>query len=103
MSKKKHEAKKQDILESAFRIWGGCRYMNTSLSDLASTQNLTKQALYRYFPSKEKIEQAMEEMALEMYNQHAVALLDRLSDLAGDEFIETYTDEISDFIIQKRQ
>ncbi len=103
MSKTRHEVKKQEILESAFRIWGGCRYMKTSLSDLASAQNLTKQALYRYFPSKEKIEQAMEEMALEMYNRHAGALLDRLTDLAGDEFIETYTDEIIDFITLKRQ
>jgi len=96
--KSKHEVKKQEILESAFRIWGSCRYINTSLSDLASDRNLTKQALYRYFPSKGKIESAMEETALAVYRQHAKALLLKLSDLKGDDFVRTYTGENLKFV-----
>ncbi len=98
MKSDKHETKKQEIIDSAFRIWGGCRYINTSLSDLASAHNLTKQALYRYFPSKEKIEQAMEERALDLYNSHSKELLDRLSGLSGDEFVDAYTENSIEFI-----
>jgi AcrR family transcriptional regulator len=98
MKSDKHETKKQEIIDSAFRIWGGCRYINTSLSDLASAHQLTKQALYRYFPSKEKIEQAMEERALDLYNSHSNELLDRLSGISGDEFVDTYTEKSIEFI-----
>ena len=100
--KTKHEEKKQAILKSAFHIWGGCRYMNTSLSDLAADQNLTKQALYRYFPSKEKIESAMEKMALSEYEQYSRKLQHSLSSLEGDEFIRAYTNENIDFIARNR-
>jgi len=96
--KSKHEVRKQEILESAFRIWGSCRYINTSLTDLASDQNLTKQALYRYFPSKEKIKTAMEERALAVYRQHTETLLQKLSNLNGDAFIRTYTGENLSFV-----
>jgi len=100
--KTKHEVKKQEILESAFRTWGGCRYMNTSLADLAADQNLTKQALYRYFPSKEKMESAMEEMALSEYEQYSVKLQHTLSSLEGEEFIRAYTNENIDFVTRNR-
>jgi AcrR family transcriptional regulator len=100
--KSKHEIRKQEILESAFRIWGSCRYINTSLTDLASDQNLTKQALYRYFSSKEKIETAMEEAALAVYRQHVQNLLLKLSEITGDEFIRTYTDENIHFVARNR-
>jgi len=76
--------------------------MNTSLADLAADQNLTKQALYRYFPSKEKIESVMEEMALREYEQYALKLQHTLSNLEGKEFIRTYTNENIDFVTRKK-
>ncbi len=103
MNETRHEIKKRMILDSAFSIWGARRYMNTSLSDLASAQNITKQALYHYFPSKEKMEQAMENNALETYNRHADTLFNHLSKLSGDHFITTYTDSNIDFVTQNKQ
>lgn len=98
MINNKHETKKQEIIDSAFRIWGGCRYMNTSLSELASAQNMTKQAIYRYFSSKEKLEQAMETSAVDLFNRHSEDLKNRLVAVAGEEFVETYMAGSIDFI-----
>jgi AcrR family transcriptional regulator len=92
MKTEKHEAKKKDILESAFRIWGGCRYKETSLSQLASELNITKQALYRYFASKEKLESAMEDIALDNYDQSARHLQDELSEMTDDKWTEAYVE-----------
>ncbi len=76
--------------------------MNTSLADLAADQNLTKQALYRYFPSKEKMESAMEEMALSEYEQYSLKLQQTLSSLEGEEFLRTYTNENIDFVTRNK-
>jgi len=76
--------------------------MNTSLADLAADQNLTKQALYRYFPSKEKIESVMEEMALSEYEQYSLKLQHTLSSLEGEEFIRTYTNENIGFVTRNK-
>lgn len=92
MGTEKHETKKKDILESAFRIWGGCRYQETSLSQLAAELHITKQALYRYFASKEKLESAMEDIALDDYDQSARHLQDELSNITDDEWIVAYVD-----------
>ncbi|MDT8297975.1 MAG: TetR/AcrR family transcriptional regulator [Spirochaetaceae bacterium] len=92
MKTEKHEAKKKDIIESAFRIWGGCRYRETSLSHLAAELSITKQALYRYFASKEKLESAMEDIALDNYDRSARHLQDELSEMTDDEWTEAYVE-----------
>jgi AcrR family transcriptional regulator len=50
---------KQDILKTAFRVWGRKVYLNTSLSDIAHELGVTKTALYRHFKNKQAILNAM--------------------------------------------
>lgn len=98
MKRNKHEEKKHEILESAFDIWGAERYQNTSLSELAASLDITKQALYRYFSSKEKLEQSMEELAQEHYKKISAEQLERLSELKGNDFVRYYVEENLIFI-----
>ena len=98
MKNEKHQAKKNDILESAFRIWGKDRFRSRSLAELAAAHDMTKQALYRYFSSKDKLETAMEERALEVYNGHSRQLLDLLATLDGEAFVTTLVEESMAFI-----
>ena len=101
MGTEKHEAKKRELLESAFATWGKCRYQKTSLSELASAHGMTKQAIYRYYPSKEKLEQAMEESALEAYETSAASLLEKLSEGPADRFAEIFINNNIEFLRQK--
>ncbi len=51
--------KPEDILRSAFRVWGKDAYKKTSLSDIARDLGVTKPALYRHFPNKDALMGAM--------------------------------------------
>ena len=93
MKTAKHRTKSREILESAFQTWGRSFFRDRSLAELAAAQGMTKQALYRYFPSKEKLEEAMEETAAEHYSRHAEALYTRLSLLHNDCFAKSYITE----------
>ncbi|MBR6200902.1 MAG: TetR/AcrR family transcriptional regulator [Spirochaetales bacterium] len=57
----KHEQKKHDIINTAFVQWSRDLYANTSLTVVAEAMNMTKPALFRYFPSKESLCDAMVE------------------------------------------
>jgi AcrR family transcriptional regulator len=50
---------KEDIIKTAFRVWGQELYLNTSLTDLARELGVSKAALYRHFRNKEAILAAM--------------------------------------------
>lgn len=50
---------KSRIVEAAFDVWAQTHYTSTSLSLIAGRLSLTKQALYRYFPNKAAIIEAM--------------------------------------------
>ena len=98
MKHDKHEEKRKEILEVAFGIWGANQYRNTSLSELASALDMTKQAIYRYFSSKEKLEQSMVERALEVYDVCTSEQLVRMGELDEDEFVRAYINGSIDLI-----
>jgi AcrR family transcriptional regulator len=52
---------KDEILQTAFRVWGKTFYQTTSLTALASELGVTKQALYRHFKHKDLLLKAMGE------------------------------------------
>ncbi|MDR3302562.1 MAG: TetR/AcrR family transcriptional regulator [Spirochaetaceae bacterium] len=52
---------KNEILETAFRVWGKTFYQTTSLTALATELGVTKQALYRHFQHKDLLLKAMGE------------------------------------------
>ncbi|MDR3325573.1 MAG: TetR/AcrR family transcriptional regulator [Spirochaetaceae bacterium] len=52
---------KNEILQTAFKVWGKTLYQTTSLTDLASELGVTKQALYRHFKTKDLLLKAMGE------------------------------------------
>ncbi|MDR1325214.1 MAG: TetR/AcrR family transcriptional regulator [Treponema sp.] len=58
---------KTDIVRAAFRVWGRQFYQSTSLAQLARDLRVTKSALYRYFDSKEALENAMYETYYDEY------------------------------------
>jgi len=56
---------KTEIIDAAFRVWGGNFYRKTSLSQLACELRVSKPALYRHFLNKEALTAAMSERFLD--------------------------------------
>lgn len=56
---------KQEIIDTAFTTWGKTRFNRTDLTTLAEALDVSKTALYRYFPSKESLIQRMLQEAIE--------------------------------------
>lgn len=50
---------KTDIVQAAFRVWGRGFYQTTSLTELARELGVSKPALYRHFPNKQALLDAM--------------------------------------------
>jgi len=55
----KRRLKKIAIIEAALHVWEKDNYRTTSLSRLAESMNMTKQAVYRYFRNKEDLLDSM--------------------------------------------
>ncbi|EGR3992057.1 TetR/AcrR family transcriptional regulator [Vibrio cholerae] len=70
------EKKKQAILAAAKSVFLSEGYISASMDSIAAQANLTKQTLYRYFPSKIELFQASLQLIGESYNdrysQHLV-------------------------------
>ena len=58
---------KDDVISTAFRVWGQELYKTTSLTKLAETLGVSKPALYRHFPDKLSLQKAMEECYFDDY------------------------------------
>jgi len=66
-----------DVIDAAFRVWGREFYKTTSLADIAQALGVSKPALYRHFPSKQALLEAMEER---FYNDYTAAIKPALED-----------------------
>ena len=60
---------KDDVICTAFEVWGRELYKTTSLTKLAETLGVSKPALYRHFPDKQTLQKAMEERFFDDYSQ----------------------------------
>jgi AcrR family transcriptional regulator len=49
---KRHEARRQEIVEAAERVFGRAGYSSATTADIAAEVGITQPALYRYFSSK---------------------------------------------------
>ncbi|MDR3343174.1 MAG: TetR/AcrR family transcriptional regulator [Treponema sp.] len=58
---------KQDIIKTAFRVWGRELYQSTSLTKLAQELGVSKPALYRHFENKQALVDAMYETFFDEY------------------------------------
>ncbi|MDR1278456.1 MAG: TetR/AcrR family transcriptional regulator, partial [Treponema sp.] len=58
---------RENIIKTAFRVWGQELYLTSSLSDLARELGVSKAALYRHFRNKEAILEAMFERFFDDY------------------------------------
>ncbi|MDR1428962.1 MAG: TetR/AcrR family transcriptional regulator [Spirochaetaceae bacterium] len=56
-----------EIVKAAFTVWGRTFYRTTSLTELAAELGVTKPALYRHFPSKKALFDAMCAYYLDTY------------------------------------
>lgn len=61
------ERKRQAILSAAFETFISAGYVNTSMDKIAENAQVTKQTVYRYFPSKEALFKA----TLEKIGEHS--------------------------------
>jgi AcrR family transcriptional regulator len=61
----KHELKYEEIINTAFREWSKSFFFNTSLSAVTDKLKMTKPAFYRYFKSKECLEDVMADRFLD--------------------------------------
>ncbi len=98
MRTEKHEAKKRELIDSAFQTWGKCRFQNTSLAELASVHDMTKQAIYRYFPSKAKLEDAMEEIALDLFERATTEIKTALRESSSEDFADVFVQKTNDLM-----
>jgi len=69
---------KDDVIDAAFRVWGQEFYKTTSLAGLAEALRVSKPALYRHFPSKQALLEAMEER---FYDDYTAAIKPALEDV----------------------
>ena len=60
---KEPEARKQEILDTALKLFGENGYEKTSITDIAKAIGVAQGLCYRYFPSKE----ALFDSAIEQY------------------------------------
>jgi len=71
-----------DVISAAFRVWGRELYKNTSLTKLAETLGVSKPALYRHFPDKHSLMEAMEER---FYDGYAAAIMGAVAEAAKND------------------
>jgi AcrR family transcriptional regulator len=62
---------RDDVISAAFFVWGRELYKTTSLAKLADTLGVSKPALYRHFPDKNAL---MEAMAARFYDDYAAEI-----------------------------
>jgi AcrR family transcriptional regulator len=58
---------RDNIISAAFKVWGQELYKATSLTKLADTLGVSKPALYRHFPDKQALLEAMENRFFDDY------------------------------------
>lgn len=75
---KKPEVRKQEILDTALRLFGENGYEKTSVADIAKEIGVAQGLCYRYFPSKE----ALFDSAIDQY---ADVLVKQFVSLKGDD------------------
>ncbi|MCG8452494.1 MAG: TetR/AcrR family transcriptional regulator [Spirochaetales bacterium] len=100
--KDQHHQKKETILDKAFQIWGNVHFHDTSLTGLAAEMGMTKPALYRYYSSKDLLEQAMEERALNGYKNHTKDLESKLEEVSSKDWVGTYVEINAQYIRENR-
>jgi AcrR family transcriptional regulator len=71
---------KTDIINTAFKVWGQGLYKTTSLSHLAKALGVSKAALYRHFPDKNALFEAMNSY---FFDDYAGALKPELEKVAA--------------------
>jgi AcrR family transcriptional regulator len=70
MKSEKHLNRKEEIIDTAFRVWQQNCFTSTSLNDIAECLGMTKQAIYRYFKGKSGLITAMGERITGDYNEN---------------------------------
>lgn len=69
---KEPEVRKQEILDSALKLFGEKGYEKTSITDIANAIGVAQGLCYRYFPSKEALfDSAIEQYADVLIEQYA--------------------------------
>jgi len=63
----KHAQKRQQIIDTAFKVWGEEFFFKTSLTTLAEAVGSSKTALYRYFKNKDSLIEAMRQDFLRVH------------------------------------
>ena len=78
----KRKKKKNSIMEAALDVWSREDFRKTSLSALSAELKMTKQALYRYFSSKEDLISSINSYINERYTQGNSQLIEQLENTA---------------------
>ncbi|WP_020613825.1 TetR/AcrR family transcriptional regulator [Sediminispirochaeta bajacaliforniensis] len=86
----KQKRRKEEIIETAFRVWSESLFKKTSLSAVAARMGISKTALYRYFSGKEALLLAMEEFFLRLYNRLCDEVVRHRGERSVAEALEAY-------------
>ncbi len=94
------EARRDQILMAAMKLFGAKGYQNTSISDIAQRADLSKGLLYNYFESKEEL---LNEVIVFAFRETAEAGESALNkeDISSDEILASLLD--SYFLMMEKQ
>ena len=98
----KRKQKKNSIMETALDVWSREDFRKTSLRALSAELNMTKQALYRYFSSKEDLITSINAYINERYIQGNSQLIDQLENTASRKRLILFIEIISEFYLSNR-
>ena len=93
MKSAKQTDHQERITQAAFEEWGRSNFTNMSLSSLATRLGLTKPALYRHFPGKQALIDAMEKHFLADYAAMHRTYLSRAETRGLAEAVELFVDQ----------
>ena len=95
--------RKEEIISTAFSVWGKTRFMKTPLSSIARAMDLSKTALYRYFPNKQSLMERMEYDFAEAYNAHLQGEIDHQSFVSFEELVKRISSSFIEFFLLNPQ
>ncbi len=90
MKSNKHLQKKQEIIDTAFKIWSENGFFSTSLNDIAESLQITKQAIYRYFKNKQELLYCMEDQVVEHYRENSDKILKKIETLPKEKIVKIF-------------
>ena len=95
----KHQDKKNEIIQTAFREWGKTLFINTSLSTLAQKLKISKPAIFRYFKSKDELLSEMKALFIKDYLNLYMEIFTEIQQTNFADSVKIFMNKVFSFFI----